>query len=92
MKYIKYFKATVLCKRRYADTYKPNVSYQLVWYEESVQCIKIVNKHCSKQLCFTSQLLFICHSAISYLQQHTEFQEKTHTLERTVSMLESLVT
>lgn len=94
MKYIKYFKATVLCKTRYADTHKPNVSYQLVWYEESVQYIKIVNKHCSLQLCFTSQLLFICHSVVTYLQQYTEFQEKNqpHTLELIVLMLESLVT
>lgn len=69
MKYIKYFKATVVRKTRYADTYRPNVSYQLVRYEESIRCIKIVNKHRSMQLCFTIQLLFICHSVIINLQQ-----------------------
>lgn len=92
MKYIKYFKATVLCKARYADTYKPNVSYQLVWYGESAQYNKTVNKRCSMQLCFTGQLLFICHIVVIYLQQYTEFQEKNIMLELIVSMLESLVT
>lgn len=38
------------------------------------------------QLCFTGQLLFICHSVITYLQQYTEFQEKKNIRTNSVNV------
>lgn len=73
MTYIKYFKATVLCKTRYVDTYKSNVSYQLVWYNESKLSLNVAQCSCVLQVnCYSSVTvsLPICNNILNFRKKN----------------------